>query len=172
MSLFPIPPHASSSSVAMSDEAGGSYLQKLWLPRPCSKASDLHAVLTLCLTAGESHGRQREPLFVSDAVPRYDWPEPFAHSWFLSNPQNAPRNQVLKTIQFVWLASFLLLLVKLYLLDIWAWNTTASRSECFYRCNTKDCCRCQGSWDGEKRHGQWASVLTVHIDQMKWNGMS
>ena len=48
------------------------YLQKLWLPSPCSRASDLQALLTLRLTAGESHGRQREPLFVTDTVPLYD----------------------------------------------------------------------------------------------------
>lgn len=60
------------------------YLQKLWLPSPSSAALEFQALFTLRLTAGESHGRQREPLLVTDLVPLYDWPEPSAHSLFLS----------------------------------------------------------------------------------------
>lgn len=64
------------------------YLQKLWLPSPSSNASVLQALYILRLTAGESHGRQREPLLVTDAVPRYCWPEPSAHSLCLSAPKS------------------------------------------------------------------------------------
>lgn len=60
------------------------YLQKLWLPSPNSSASDLQALLTLCVSAGLSHGRQWEPLLVTEVVPLYDRPEPNVHSWYLS----------------------------------------------------------------------------------------
>lgn len=39
---------------------------------------------------------------------------------------------------------------KLYLRCIWARNRTPRQSECLYRCNTRECCRRQGSWGTER----------------------
>lgn len=126
------------------------YLQNLWLPSPSSKASDFQALLSLRLIAGESHGRQREPLLVTDVMPLYDCPEPSTHSRYLS-AQNYTENPSVKAINslIIRISSYQLF-VKLYLLDIWARNITPRQPECLYRCNTKDCCHCQGSWRGEE----------------------
>lgn len=72
-----------------------TYLQKLWPPSPSFSASDLQALLSLCVMAGLSHGRQREPLLVTDVVPLYVRPEPSMHSWDRS-AQNKQRHKALR----------------------------------------------------------------------------
>lgn len=82
---------------------------------------------------------------MTDAVPLYDRPEPCTHSRFLSAPKHNEKTGVKAIKRLIISLSAYYLFVKLYLLDIWARNRTPRRSECLYRCNTKECCLRQGS---------------------------